>query len=272
MAGGFPLGLELCNGQAIVVTGTSTGTVVTASGSINTKGAFTQLIAATAFDTCWMGVFINDTSGTGTVMVDIAIGAAAAEKVIVQNLTGCGAFIVQVPSFFHFPIMIPAGTRISARSQSAHASEAGTVSVYLWDGAFTQMEGGAGVDSIGALTASSHGTTITANASANTKGSYVSLGVTARDYIGLSVGMDQGVSTANSTHFLFDIAIGAGGAQSDIIPNIAGTWDGITSDALFPTSWGPFFIPIPSGTNLWARWQTGAGSNQICIAAYGIYQ
>jgi hypothetical protein len=271
MAGGFPLGLEICNGKSGVLAAGSSGIAITASGSTNTKGAYTTLIASTAFDACWMGVTIDVTSGTGTFLVDIAIGAAASEKVVVNNLAGCAAFVNEICSFYFFPITVPAGTRISARGQSNTASAGCNVAVQLFDGSFTQMEGAAGVDSIGALTASSHGTTITAGAS-NTKGSYTSLGVTARDYMGLLIGLDNQVSPSTDTHFLLDIALGAGGSQQVIIPDVAGFWDNVAYAAPLPASWGPYFISVPNGTNLWARCQTGSGSSTIDVSVYGIYQ
>jgi hypothetical protein len=270
MPGGFPLGLEICNGQALVTAGSSIGIAITA-GAANTKGSYTQLTAATANDACWIGVTIDGESGTATSLVDIAVGAAGSEKVIINNLVAQADFTDRAPSFFHFPCAIPAGTRIAARSQSATASAAAAVSVHLFDGAFTMIEGSGGVDSIGAVTTTSCGTQITASGSTNTKGAYVSLGITTRDYMGLCVGMDQENNTASTYSFLLDISIGASGSQKDIIPNLAGRFK--MSDSNFaPSSWGPFFIPIPANTNLWARWQGTVASVKGDVTVYGIYQ
>ncbi len=55
MPGGFPGNYSICNAQAVGALPASThGTTITASGSTNTKGTYTSLITATAFDCCFV--------------------------------------------------------------------------------------------------------------------------------------------------------------------------------------------------------------------------
>jgi hypothetical protein len=111
--------------------GSTLGTTITASGSTNTKGSYSELVAATSRD--YMGFFIGTTGASATTkhhLLDIAIGAAGSEVVILSNLyILTTAMWSAVPTFF-LPINIPAGTRISARVQSATASSAFGLTLY----------------------------------------------------------------------------------------------------------------------------------------------
>ena len=252
MPGGYPAFQEIFNGNSNgVVTATSLGTGVV-SGIANTKGAYSQLVASTASDTSWMTVCIYS-GGTSafTTAIDIAVGAAGSEKVIAANLIdptiSVGASIV-----YSFPMQIPAGTRIAARSQGDTATQTTDVHIVLHDGSFTQMEGIAGVDSIGFLTASSKGTTIDPGGTANTKGAYSQLSAsTAVDYMGLMIAIDPlGASPATAGTVLLDIAIGAAASEKIIIPDLF-FFHGLT--VITPRVFGPFFVPISAGTRIAAR-------------------
>lgn len=99
------------------------GTAITSSVSTNTKGSYTQLVASTAKDYCGL-LLVPDTNQSGTataLLLDIAIGAGGSEQVIVPNFYQ-SSFNDKVATSF-VPINIPSGTRISARCQSATASQ-----------------------------------------------------------------------------------------------------------------------------------------------------
>lgn len=110
--------------EAVGFTSASTlGSVIDCGGVANTKGAYVQLTAATAVD--YMGFFLafdnqNGTAGAvNTKLVDLAIGAAASEVVILPNLLmALDNTFADTPGLVG-PIWmpIPAGTRIAARGQ-----------------------------------------------------------------------------------------------------------------------------------------------------------
>ncbi len=280
MAGGFPCGFELSNANTIgTSTSTSTGTSILPSASANTKGSFVELIPATSYDTCWVVVDLLLYGGAlRGCLVDIAIGASSSEKIIIDNIgahTPSGATATGGASF-GFPLTIPAGTRISARSQSSSASTPAsdiTLSMTLFDGAFTQLEGSGGVDSMGALTASSLGTSIDTGGTANTKGAWVQLtGSTARDYCGLFLHFDNQTETTSPLGVLslIDIGIGAGGSEIVLLPDIS-FWQFITPPV---PSFFPFVpVSIPAGTVVSARAQghTNSTNRNIGVIAYGVY-
>lgn len=103
---------------------TSRGTSVDPGATINTKGAWTQLTAATTAPTQWLMLHIGNQGNTARTdalyLVDIGIGAAAAEQVVVPNLM----FMMDdtadepTPSYIGpFPFSAPTGSRLSVRAQ-----------------------------------------------------------------------------------------------------------------------------------------------------------
>lgn len=104
------------------------GTLMEPGTVVNTKGSWVQLTASTARDYYGLmfGLDINNTTSTGNnpMLLDIGIGAAGLEKIIIPNLfiskmsAANVARIIVPPALPIFPISIPAGTRIAARCQS----------------------------------------------------------------------------------------------------------------------------------------------------------
>ncbi len=281
MPGGFPLGLEICNGISVGSTLTTTLPTLTNTTVINTKGAYTQLVGSTASDACFIIVDIFGWAATATSgSVDIAVGAAGSEQVIIADLVISNSFLSQA-SHYCFPVNIPAGTRLSARSQVNQTATNGIyVSVVLFDGAFTNNEGYAGVDGIGFVSGTSAGTSIDPGATANTKSAYVQLTAsTARDYMGFAINTDIAGDTVSSVFpaWYLDISIGAAASEKDIVPNLyilgisAGASNVCAQDG--PTAVIP--IPIPSGTRISARAQcisNNASARKIGVVVYGVYQ
>jgi len=119
-------------------TGSELGTSVAAGGVAHTKNAtYTQLIAATGYNAFGITIALADTaaaSARSNVLVDIAIGGAGSEQVIIPNLIGGNASLWSTashgPKMYFFPIFIPAGVRLSATAQAAIASD--TVRVAVW--------------------------------------------------------------------------------------------------------------------------------------------
>jgi hypothetical protein len=275
MPGGMPLGLNLGNCTSIVNAAVSTGIAVNPGAAANAKSAtYTTIIAATAADTCWINVVLAY-NGTGRGAVDIAVGPSGSEAIIANNLFIQSGATSRRSPHYNFPIAIPAGTRVSARSQTTIGSGDNgllLVSCSFWDGAFTQMEGCAGVDAIGFSAATTVGTTITSNASANTKGVYAQLiAATSRDYIGYLLAFGTVTSPAGSQYYLTDLALGAASSELIILPNLNIIW-GLGQVAMQPETVGPFFDSIPAGVRVSARCQSSTGGNNMELVLYGIYQ
>lgn len=279
MPGGFPLGLELCNANDQGTdTANSRGTAVATGTTAGTFGSYAQLTASTPYDTVWMDVAIDSSAASfsNNIIVSIAIGAAASELVIVPNLMLYNGSSSRCGVRYSFPISIPAGTRIAAKAAGSQSGGADTcyLQVTLFDGAFTQLDGVAGYDSIGAGTAK--GTTLTTGA-ANTKGSYAQLSAsTSRDYIGFLVGIDNtGAGTPPATTpFLTDIAIGAAASEVIILPNMQHILNAANANAYYASPAVSTFFPIaiPASTRVAARSQCNAATKTMALTLYGAYQ
>lgn len=104
-------------------TGASGGTSIDPGTSLNTKGAYTTIQATTA--ETYRGLLVaigNQNQQARTVtqwLLDVAIGAAASEKVIIPDLVLTSAVNRgMMPCVVQVPVEVPAGVRLSARCSS----------------------------------------------------------------------------------------------------------------------------------------------------------
>lgn len=143
------------------------GTTVTASGTAHTKGDWAELIASTSGPAYGITIMIwgvqTAASTNNRTLVDIGIGAASSEQVLIENLLAGGSAVWggvnKDPGVYHFPIYIPEGARLAARSQSVTASRTCTVMLIL-HGRPSGPDGwyGSRVTTYGANTSNSTGT------------------------------------------------------------------------------------------------------------------
>jgi hypothetical protein len=134
----------------------------------HTKNAtYTTLIAATAYDAYGIAVMVGNTATASTrtsVLLDIAIGAAASEQVIIPNLIAGNQAVTASTSLggstYFFPIMIPKGVRVSATAQSVIVADTVHVAVHLFQHPIPGVWYGQRVTAYGADTATSSGTSM----------------------------------------------------------------------------------------------------------------
>lgn len=103
----------------------SGGTSVDPGGTGNTKGSYVQITGSTAWEHKGIIIGQNQDKNTGTSqadwLVDVAIGGAGSEQIIIPDLwinqaqTGLAASTPSVTPFI--PYTIPAGSRIAIRAQ-----------------------------------------------------------------------------------------------------------------------------------------------------------
>ena len=145
---------------------------VTANASANTKGSYTQLIAATTYQSYGIMVQLAGLQTTASTnqrcLVDIAIGGAGSEIVLIPDLAcgntaDMGAVAGGVGgAMYFFPVYIPSGVRVAARSQASTTADIVNVAVRL----FQERMGpgqwhGSRVTAYGADTTNSRGTSHT---------------------------------------------------------------------------------------------------------------
>jgi hypothetical protein len=104
----------------------TTSTVLSDPGATaHTDGAWTQLIASTSFAYRWLAIIGNNRSDAAwlnnrSTLVDIAIGGAGAEQIILSDLLSAGGSVNDNERLaVCLPVAIPAGSRISARNRSS---------------------------------------------------------------------------------------------------------------------------------------------------------
>jgi hypothetical protein len=102
----------------------SGGTSIDPGGTVNTKGAYSELSAScNAMKMMFLaiGSKLNATYLTSGWLVDIAVGAAESEQIIFPDiyLGSCSSINIFPRYIGPFPVNIPAGTRIAIRAQCA---------------------------------------------------------------------------------------------------------------------------------------------------------
>jgi hypothetical protein len=248
----------------------SRGTTVT-TGAANTKSAsWVVIMAATGFDASGILVQLSDTGAGGDFLVDIAVGGAGSEVVIAANLaasTGTGS-IARGANYF-LPIHIPAGTRITAKSQSNLATATVRAILTLYSQGMMAQQNLSRVVTYGANTAASRGTPFdSGSTTANSKGTadpgsaagggYFTIGTTTEDHRAIILafpGIGSGTAVRLSNSWLVDVTIGASGARTTLIPNLQ-LQCSTSDDTVVPNCLGPFYVNIPSGTVLGIRAQS----------------
>jgi hypothetical protein len=123
----------------------------------HTKGAWAELIASTTAESnlLWLKFYLIAISGqaTGT-LIDIGVGAAGSESVIIGDVAVGSAFLNAPDQAFFVPVNVPAGSRIAVRGQSVRSSQTGTCAVTTVAGPTMPST----VDVLGTSTATSVGT------------------------------------------------------------------------------------------------------------------
>jgi hypothetical protein len=232
-------------------------TIDTASSANTKSAAWVEMVDSTAVGGL-LNVSIMTPTQPADVLLDIAIGAAGSEQILINNL--CASFPVaalyRIFSPYTIPIYIPAGTRLSAKSQSTYNGTS-TISVNLELVEATMFGAEAPLafcDTYGATTADSGGTSIDPGATANTKGAWVPLTAastrTTKALI-LAIGGNNDTSRATCTWYV-DIGVGAEGAEQVIAADLMYTCI-TTSDVPQPGHSPLYGLEIPAGTRISVR-------------------
>lgn len=258
------------------VTTPTTGTSVTAGGTAHVKNTtYTTLIASTAQDAYAIEIKFSDVSTAVTdtsMLVDIAIGAAASETVIIPNLNagyaGGQQALNEGGQFYWFPLYIPSGSRISATAQAAIISDTVLVTVRLWGQPSSPVWAGSEVIDYGTVGASSKGTDVAAGTS-GAEGTFTQIvASTTRSHYYIAAGMGCAADTTVQTNGgLIDVGVGA--ATEDPIledyPFRASTNEDITHRPIGT------FVQVPSASRLTARISAQSATAQSYdVILYGV--
>lgn len=187
--------------EALPTSTSAAGTSVAANSTINTKGATpTQLIASTAADSYGIFVHIDNSAtsnATTNTLLDVMTGNAGSEVVLIPDLMAGWVLNQNVSNAlrtYYFPIFIPSGTRLSARSASVVSAKTCLVSVTLLQRPTQLGFVGSRVTAYGVDAANSRGTTNTSGNSAYGTAVAVS-GSTTNPIRYMQLGLDPGTRT-----------------------------------------------------------------------------
>lgn len=248
---------QRCENAGATLT-TSRGAVVTANAAPHVKGIYTQLIAATSFEADGLLVMLDDCVAVTDYLLDIALGSAGNEVVILTNLLvsgGTGALVYG--GQYQFPVKIPVGSRLSARCQATTGGAAVRVSALLFGQGVLPGEPITIVDAYGLNTAATQGTNIDPGGVANTKGAWVALSTSTRilsRFLTLAIG-NQLNGVRSSQSWLVDIGLGGAGSEQVVIPNLVLNCS-TSPDIVVPQTYNQIPFTIPIGSRLSVRAQS----------------
>lgn len=145
--------------------------------SNNTKGNWFELIASAPCDgVLWLTLQLSGNNGNKS-LVDIGVGAAGSEAVLVSNIHINNGTPHQLYQNIFLPILIQKGQRVAVRHQSSSSTQWVDISAMLQASTFL-FNGAAGFTrsaTYGAATATSRGTSYDPGGTINTKGGWVDL-------------------------------------------------------------------------------------------------
>lgn len=275
MPGGFSIGKFGLYQDVGSVVASSIGTAITPSASADTKGSYTQLIASTTYDACGLLVNMSKANRNLPYLVDIAVGGAGSEQIIIPDLLYDQAYTAFNAGQIYFPVAIPAGTRIAARCQNDAASAGSVaVSVNLMDGDFDAVQSMGKVTAYGITAASTAGTQVDPGGTANTKNTTYTQITSSLTYdtSGFVICFGNNKQNLLQCQMLFWLAVGAAASEVDI----AGPFTFANPNSINVVEPWAITIPglyIPSGTRISmtaASTNNSVGTRKVDVGVYGI--
>jgi hypothetical protein len=199
-------------------------------------------------------------SAAGNVfLTDIGIGASSSEVVLWGNMPHWAKISVNqratLDNWWHFPTIIPAGSRLSTRCQADGTNKGMSVTMMLFPVTFQSRSYPSAVIEMGADEASSEGTEIDPGGTVDTKGDWVELTASSTHlFKGLKMGFTTSGRNVNMSacYMRFDIGIGSEGNEEVLISNFPLNVSGVR-DSHTPRNTPLFPVSIPKGTRISVR-------------------
>lgn len=237
------------------------GTVLTANATIHTKAtSYTTLIAATTYESFgfWLCFTASQAGNAASNMLcDIAIGAAASEVIIVPDIQCGWRGIASTAMWAHYyPIYVPRGVRLSARTQALITADTVSCAIFLNGGAGGLGPIFTGCDVYGVDAANSRGTLHTpGNTGAESTDANVG-SATSRSYGAIALEIGCGALTSvNAIAYHWELTDGT---------NTIAEWYHASNAAEYIAAFmpnAPYYWCIPEGTQLMIQGE-GSGTSQ----------
>lgn len=237
---------------------------IVASATPHTKGAWVELVTSTGFDTTLLAILgresINTNGADTSLLLDIGIGGSGSEIVLVPDImwghqAGERCLVL--------PLGVPAGSRISARTQSAVASQAMQLTCQMSGcGGWTSADCGRRATTYGANAATSSGVNSATPGAANTKSAWTQITASTTNpirWLSPQAAGPAGVTSMSNMDALIDIGVGGAGSEQVIIPDLS--YRHTSSEyCRFPQV--AFPVNLPAGVRLAIRHQ-GSITTQV---------
>lgn len=238
------------------------------SGSANVKGAWSTVISSLGFDASGFTVFFQNSTGSPwTGLVDIGIGAAGSEVVLVPDLLVRPLINDCLTEIFYCPLAIPTGVRVAARYQNSLTSGALSGEIVPFGGGFTNPRPFNTCLAYGVNTSNSQGTLVTADY----PGAWVAIAdnVPSLDAIMVACYLEATQSNVFPANYEIGMSAAGGGAvEYLLLPSIPVM--ARPSQIASRFSFGAFPVRVPPSSKLWARANgVGYASQSLRMAVYG---
>lgn len=246
------------------------GRTISGSGTAHVLGAITEILASTPRPANRIRVAAHGSGGSALNsdrLLNIYLGTSGAEILVIPGmLVGWRAWATAdgAATSWTWPIHIPRGSRISGATQGAQATHDTWVQVDLW---WEDAWAGSRVETLGVVTGSSRGTTITPGTTV--EGTWTAIGTTTRRWRAAMLDLMGNVDTSLTAQRMAG-DVGAGGAA------VAGLedWDftSHTTEYWFHASERFRSCDIAPGTALQARIQSHTSDVEAKSAViHGVY-
>lgn len=239
-----------------------------ATNGANSKGNWVTVLDPVPFDAS--GFFLMTCNNTGSPwsgLLDIGIGPAGSEQVILPNVLLVPTLNDTLGEFWYVPLALPAGARVAARGQANNGSFNPGGEVVPIAGGFTNGRGCQRAYAFGINETNSVGTAI----EGNYPGGWVAVADNVPELAWLMVAAYMQQTSGNHWMANYEVAISAAGAGSPeriVLPSIPV----LARPSQVATRWsaGAFPVRVPPGSKLWARQNNVGYSSQIIrLGLYG---
>lgn len=194
-----------------------------ADASANTKGAYAQFVASSPFGCNRITIICQNPEVTNAGrqwLYDLATGAGGAETVLVPNMCVSNGGGFNAVQHVQIPLDIPASTRIVARCQCSTGGDDIFVGIQLEKAGDTP--GPTSYVNYGSNTGDSGATSVDPGGTVDTKGAYsaITTSTSAVTQILVLMFTTAGNTVPQTAIWSLDLATGAGGAETVLIPDL----------------------------------------------------
>lgn len=230
------------------VAGSSTGTLLTAHASANTKASSWTSLGVLDINALMLALRIGIPSSSADCLIDLALGAANDQQIVVENILYTSPNVGRDPAAFRMPLRVPKGTEVWAKMQ---ASTGGVTMHALAYAEAGPLALGAGkILTLGATTADSGGTLIDPGGSAGTVGAKVQLTASvARELMAFGVAFGHAGDYIRSAS-VWHVFVYLGAANDEqVLAEIDVNAENLR-DSIQPAWLGPLDVSIPKGSRI----------------------